>query len=198
MTPVMGYDPDGTWNWKKFLTIVAVAVVVVAVVATVVTFCASSVAGTIAITSTITIASKTLAVGVLQYKKSKQDGDSSEDIATDIIDALFYNGFETIGKTIRTKTLGFSAGIYSQSQIMQDYFLLSKIDGYNIRRFTGSSTYAFADRIKNIGTYMKMLPTKFGYLVGYGFAALSVVDTVISCVWDDPEERVKFKGYKIY
>ncbi|UKI13529.1 MAG: RHS repeat-associated core domain-containing protein [Oscillospiraceae bacterium] len=69
--PVMNIDPSGTFSWKKLSAIVAVtAIIVVSVVATVATFGAASVAGTIAITSAITIAAKSYR-GSSFYKAKK-------------------------------------------------------------------------------------------------------------------------------
>ena len=82
--PVMNIDPSGTFSWKKLSAIVAVtAIIVVSVVATVATFGAASVAGTIAITSAITIAAKATEVAVLQGKKSTQDGDDASNVIDD-------------------------------------------------------------------------------------------------------------------
>jgi len=65
----MGYDPDGTWNWKRFFTglaIVAVAAVVVA--ATVVSLPATSVVGKAIIGGTIGAASDMFTQTVIEGK----------------------------------------------------------------------------------------------------------------------------------
>ena len=77
--PILGYDPEGLVNWWKLGAIIlCAAAIVAAVVVTVATCGAASVAGTIAITSAITIGAKVTEVGVLQYKKSKADGDTGD------------------------------------------------------------------------------------------------------------------------
>ena len=76
---------------------------------TVATFGAGSVAGTIAISSAITLASKTAEVTALQIKKSKNDGDSSGEIFSDVVDSIFGNGGKIIGLTILAAYLAVSA-----------------------------------------------------------------------------------------
>lgn len=68
-----------------------VGAAVAAVAVTIVTCGAGSVTGTIAITIAITMGSKAIEVGSLQYKKRKQDGDSESEIFSDIVDSLWKN-----------------------------------------------------------------------------------------------------------
>ncbi len=199
--PVMGYDPDGEWNWKKFGVIIGVAVIVAAaVIATCLTFGATSVLGTIVITSAITIAAREAEVATLQVKKSISDRDSSKEIASDVVDAIFANQLKILGwKTLPlTKTIGFMAGIYNQSNIFLEGLEFMQLDGFNIKNFIGISLYALTERIKNIGAYLKMPTSKFGYVIAYGFAALAVVHTIVSAFSDDPEERAKKRGYTLF
>ena len=129
---IIGYDPNGLFNWWKLaaiaLTVVAVAT---AVVVSVVTCGAGSVAATIAITSAITFTAKATEVGILQYKKSKADGDTSEEVFSDVVDAIFGNGLKIIGFTPLTKLGGFASGFYSQSKLFFDSLQLLKSDGFN-------------------------------------------------------------------
>ena len=130
--PIIGYDPNGLFNWWKLaaiaLTVVAVAT---AVVVSVVTCGAVSVAATIAITSAITFTAKATEVGILQYKKSKADGDTSEEVFSDVVDVIFGNGLKIIGFTPLTKLGGFASGFYSQSKLFFDSLQLLKSDGFN-------------------------------------------------------------------
>lgn len=186
-------------NWWKFAAIALAAVVVVAAVAvTVVTCGAGSVAATIAITSAITFAAKATEVGVLQYKKSKADGDSGAEIFSDIVDAIFGNGAKIIGATPLTKLGGFVSGFYSQSSIFAYSLQLMKLDGFHLSTFLGSSWYSICNRFKHFGDYMSMSTSKFGYVVGYGFALYNVGWTIGAAVSDDYEWIADFRGYKLY
>jgi len=51
---------------------------------------------------------------------------------------------------------------------------LMKVDGFNIKSFLGASMFSVVDRLKNAGTYLKMPTSKMGFIVTYGFAAISV------------------------
>ena len=195
----MGYDPNGNVNWWKVGAIaLAAATVIAGTVLTVVTFGAGSVAGTIAITAAITLAAKTAEVATLQVKKSMADGDDASDIFTDVVDAIAGNSLKIIGLTPLTKTAGFASGIYSQSYSFAQTWQLMRLDGFNIGNALGGSIYALKDRFANIGQYMSMNTTGFGYAIAYGFAALEVGHLVYSIIEDDYLGRANQRGYKLY
>jgi hypothetical protein len=197
--PVMGYDPNGTVNWWKVGAIALVAAAVIGgTILTVATFGAGSVAGTIAISSAITLAAKATEVASLQIKKSVSEGDTSGEIFSDTVDAIFGNGLKIIGLTPLTKTAGFASGIYSQSNIFTQTWNLMKVDGFNMKNFVGGSSYSLGERFRNIGTYMKMPTSKLGYLIAYGFAAWEVGNTIYSIFDNDPIARAKQRGYNLY
>lgn len=103
----MNVDPLGTVSWTKIAAIVAVAaVVVVSVAATIATFGATSVAGTMAISASITIACTTTEVISLQVKKSKQDGDSGGEIFDDVVDSLYDNGSRIVAEPVLFQVFG--------------------------------------------------------------------------------------------
>ena len=141
---IAGFDPNGNINWLKFGAIALVAATVI--VATVATFGASSVAGTIAITSTITLAAITAEVTTLQIKKSIDDGDSSGEIFSDVVDAISGNAITIFGFTPFTKSAGYFAGIYNQSNVLNETLQLIKFDGFNLKNFVGGISYALKDR----------------------------------------------------
>ncbi len=172
--------------------------VVAAVAATIVTCGATSVAGTIVITSAITFAAKTAEVASLQIKKSINDGDSSQEIFSDTIDAIFGNTKYIIGSTPVTKAVGFATGFYTQSNIFANLRTLMKIDGFSYSNLFKGSFVALKDHIKNFKTNMKMPTGKLGYIMAYGFAAITTVRAVVSLCSNDPEERAKKKKIILY
>lgn len=197
--PILGYDPNGLINWWKLGAIILGAVAIVAAVAVTVATCgAASVAGTIAITSAITIASKTTEVAILQYKKSKDDGDNGEEIFSDIVDSIFGNSGKIIGWTPITKGLGFASGFYSQSKIFADCLQLMKLDGFHLSTFLGSAAYSVFDRFKHFRDYMSMATSKIGYIIGYGFAFYNTGWAIGAAISDDYEWIADFRGYKLY
>ena len=195
--PVMNIDPSGTFSWKKLSAIVAVtAIIVVSVVATVATFGAASVAGTIAITSAITIAAKATEVAVLQGKKSTQDGDDASNVIDDMVNSVFDNGAKIIGITPATKAIGFGSGFYSQSAPFQDSLELMKLDG-SLKGLPGSAAGEFINRFRNAREFLSMPTSKMGYFISYGFAAIAVGDTIYSCFASDPAKRAAKRGYSV-
>lgn len=197
--PILGYDPEGLFNWWKLGAIILGAVAVVAAVAVTVATCgAASVAGTIAITSAITIGAKTAEVGVLQYKKSKADGDSGEEIFSDMVDAIFGNAGKILIGTGISKTSGFAGGFYTQSKIFNDAVQLIKLDGFHLGTFLGSAAYSVIDRFKHFGDYMSMSTSKMGYITGYGFALYNVGWVLGAAISDDYKWIADFRGYKLY
>ena len=197
--PIISVDHDGNINWFKLGAIVLVAATIVAAaVLTVSTFGAGSVAGTIAISAAITFAARTAEVTSLQIKKSRNDGDSTDEVISDVVDAIFGNGAKIIGGTPITKSLGFASGVYSQSNIFVQTMQLIKVDGFNLKNFVGTSLYSVGERLKNIGTYMKMPTSVSGYIIAYGFAAWSVGDAIYSASVNDPDKRAKERGYRLY
>ena len=197
--PIIGYDPNGLFNWWKLaaiaLTVVAVAT---AVVVSVVTCGAGSVAATIAITSAITFTAKATEVGILQYKKSKADGDTSEEVFSDVVDVIFGNGLKIIGFTPLTKLGGFASGFYSQSKLFFDSLQLLKSDGFNLKNILGIATYSIGDRFKHFGDYASMSTSTIGYITGYGFAFYNVGWAIGAAVSDDYEKIAKYRKYKLY
>ncbi len=196
--PVMGYDPTGTFNWGKLAAIVCVAAVITAsVVLTVATFGAGSVAGTIAISSAITIAAKTTEVAALQIKKSKQDGDSAQDIVGDVIDSIFDNGASEIGLLPITKTAGYLSGFFNQSMPFQDTLELMKLDGFNARNFMSSAGGEMLYRLKNPMEFLSMSASTYSSILSYGFAAYNVGNAIYSCFTNDPVKRAKQRNYTL-
>ena len=197
--PILGYDPEGLVNWWKLGAIIlGAAAIVAAVVFTVATCGAASLAGTIVITSAITIGAKATEVGVLQYKKSKADGDTGMEIFGDVVDAIFGNADKIIGWTPVTKTLGFASGFYWQSSIFANAMQLIKVDGFHLDTFLGSAAYSVLDRFKHFGDYMSMTTSKMGYVTGYGFALYNVGWTIGAMASDDYEWIADFRGYELY
>ena len=196
---IIGYDPNGLFNWWKLaaiaLTVVAVAT---AVVVSVVTCGVGSVAATIAITSAITFTAKATEVGILQYKKSKADGDTSEEVFSDVVDAILGNGLKIIGFTPLTKLGGFASGFYSQSKLFFDSLQLLKSDGFNLKNILGIATYSIGDRFKHFGDYASMSTSTIGYITGYGFAFYNVGWAIGAAVSDDYEKIAKYRKYKLY
>ncbi|MCI5745153.1 MAG: hypothetical protein MR270_02585, partial [Erysipelotrichaceae bacterium] len=152
----------------------------------------------IAITAAITLAAKTAEVVTLQVKKSMADGDDASGIFTDVVDAIAGNSLKIIWLTPLAKTAGFASGIYSQSYSFAQIWQLMRLDGFNIGNALGGSIYALKDRFANIGQYMSMNTTKFGYAIAYGFAALAVGRLVYSIFEDDYLGRANQRGYKLY
>lgn len=75
---------------------------------------------------------------------------------------------------------------------------LMKVDGFHLSTFLGSSWYSICDRFRHFGDYMSMSTSKFGYVVGYGFAMYNVGWTIAAAISDDYEWIAKFRGYKLY
>lgn len=195
--PIMYVDPTGTFSWGKLAAIAAVtAVIAVSVVATVATFGAASVAGTIAITSAITIAAKATEVAVLQGKKSTQDGDSTVEVIDDMVNTVFDYGGDIIGLTPITKAAGFGSGFYSQSAPFQDSLELMKLDG-SLRGLPSSAAGEFVNRFKNAKEFLSMTTSKSSFVISYGFAAIAVGNTIYSCFTSDPVARAESLGYAL-
>ena len=193
----MNIDPSGTFSWKKLSAIVAVtAIIVVSVVATVATFGAASVAGTIVITSAITIAAKATEVAVLQGKKSTQDGDDASNVIDDMVNSVFDNGAKIIGITPATKAIGFGSGFYSQSAPFQDSLELMKLDG-SLKGLPSSAAGEFINRFRNAREFLSMPTSKMGYFISYGFAAIAVGNTIYSCFASNPAKRAAKRGYSL-
>ena len=196
--PVMGYDPTGTFNWGKLAAIVCVAAVITAsVVLTVATFGAGSVAGTIAISSAITIVAKTAEVAALQTKKSVQDGDSPESTLDDIVSSIFDNGFAEIGLLPFTKAAGYISGFFSQSMPFQDSLELMKLDGFNARNFMSGAGGEMLYRLKNPMEFLSMSASTYSSILSYGFAAYNVGNAIYSCFTNDPVKRAKQRNYTL-
>lgn len=195
--PIMYVDPTGTFSWGKLAAITAVtAVIAVSVVATVATFGAASVAGTIAITSAITIAAKATEVAVLQGKKSTQDGDSTVEVIDDMVNTAFDYGGDIIGLTPITKAAGFGSGFYSQSAPFQDSLELMKLDG-SLRGLPSSAAGEFVNRFKNAKEFLSMTTSKSSFIISYGFAAIAAGNTIYSCFTSDPVARAESLGYAL-
>ena len=69
---------------------------------------------------------------------------------------------------------------------------------FNLSNAIGGSFYALKDRFANIGQYMSMNTSKFGYVISYGFAALEVVHLTCSIFAEDYLGRANQRGYKLY
>ena len=166
--------------------------------ATVATFGATSVAGTIAISSAITLAARTAEVTTLQIKKSKQDGDSGIEIFNDTIDALFANIPQIIGAIPITKIGGYAFGLFNESSIYASTINLMKMDRFHLSTFLGCAGYSLIERFKNIKTYMGMETGKLGYIISYGFAAREVGNMFYSFASSDPKTRADKRKYVLF
>ena len=100
--PVNLTDSEGNWpKWmKKAVAVVAVALVVtVAVVAatTIVSTGAVTALTSGAITGAFIVAAEVIQVTDLQIEKSKEDGDSTDEIVDDVLESIFDNGKTIVG-----------------------------------------------------------------------------------------------------
>lgn len=197
--PILGYDPVGLLNWWKLGTIVLSVFAIIAATAAAIVSCGvASVAATIAITSMISIGSRFFEVGALQYKKSKEDGDSGTEIFSDIIDAIFANGLKIIGGTLFTKLGGFTSGFYSQSSIFANVYQLIKADGFHLNTLLGATIYSIGDRFKHFGDYMSLTTTKFGYIFGYIGAFYNVGWMIGAFISNDYEWIADKRNYILF
>ena len=199
--PVNMDDPTGQWpKWVgKAIAIVAVTAVVVAAVAvTVSTFGAGSLAGVTAISAASTIAARATEVAILQVKKSKNssqnsseensgnfnlnsgnssgDGDSNTpksntEVAIDVIESLFDNGFQIIGPTLCTK----SGSIAFEHALNIQYF---KIFG-------------------ETATFNASLSGHKGIFAAIVFNGYAWYNTTMAILSEDPVERAEKRWYKL-
>ena len=196
------FDPAGNWpQWSTILKaatiVVAAAAVVTAVAVTVATCGVASVAATIAISSAVTLTARATEVAILQGKKSANDGKNTDQVVTDIIDAVFDNGGKIIGATPITKAAGYATGFYSQSSTFQDVLNLQKIDGFNLGALANSAKYEIANRFTNFKDCVSASASKSSMLIAYGGATLETANMVISIFADDPEQRAASRGYTL-
>ena len=196
----MYVDPTGEFSWGKLGIIIGVAATITTVaIATVTTFGVASVAGTIAITSAITIAAKTTEVAVLQGKKSKQDGDSFVDTVDDIVNSIWNNSAEIVGVLPVTKTLGYAAGFYSQSIPFQESLDVMRAEGFSFKGFMTSAGGEIIDRFSTNGVkyYMSSPASKSSMVMSYASAAYNVGNTAYSWFVKDPVKRAMQRGYSL-
>ena len=146
------------------------------------TFGAGSIAGTAAISGAITTASKATEVGILQYKKSKNEGKSSSQITRNVVESLFNNGVSIAGFSVASKT-GLTTAKYAYGKF--DRYVFSK--AYN----------ASNRRMPPFGKYLQKPVSTFGKTLSYTFAACNVVNTVYSAFSKDPEKRAIRRGYTL-
>ena len=142
------------------------------------TYGAASVAGTVAISSGITITSKAEEVGILQYKKSKNEGKSNSQITNNVISSLFNNGDKIVGRSLLTKSGGTAFG-YGVARTKYEFTNLSaKVLGKKL---------SFSQYMTSVG----------GKAISYGFAGLAVANTIKSAISKDPEKRAERRGYRL-
>ena len=142
------------------------------------TYGAASVAGTVAISSGITITSKAAEVGILQYKKSKNEGKCNSQITNNVISSLFNNGDKIVGRSLLTKSGGTAFG-YGVARTKYEFTNLSaKVLGKKL---------SFSQYMTSVG----------GKAISYGFAGLAVANTIKSAISKDPEKRAERRGYRL-
>lgn len=146
------------------------------------TFGAGSIAGTAAISGAITTASKATEVGILQYKKSKNEGKSSSQITRNVVESLFNNGVSIAGFSVASKT-GLTTAKYAYGKF--DRYVFSKAYKASNRR------------MPPFGKYLQKPVSTFGKTLSYTFAACNVVNTVYSAFSKDPEKRAIRRGYTL-
>lgn len=134
----------------------------------------------------------------LQAKKSKNDGDSTTEMLDDVVNVVFDNGAKIIGVTPVTKAGGFASGFYQQSESFQNTLELIKQDGFSVKALAGSALEEIADRLKAPSQYLSMNASAKSMAISYGFAAVNVVNTVISCFSTNPVARARQRGYTLY
>ena len=114
MVDIMGYWPE--WI-EKAATLGAAAIATVGAVAvTVVAFGAASVAGVVAITAALTVAARTTEVAILQARKSSSENKNGGEIAIDVVEAIYDNGQDIVGKLPYTKSAGVGFN-YTKNQV---------------------------------------------------------------------------------
>lgn len=146
------------------------------------TFGAGSIAGTAAISGSITTASKATEVGILQYKKSKNEGKSGSQITRNIVDSLFNNGVKIAGFSVASKS-GLTVGKYAYGKF--DRYVFSKA-------YSGSNR-----RMPPFKRYLEKPVSSFGKVMSYGAAAYNIANTAYSAFSKDPEERASRRGYTL-
>ncbi|MDD4077764.1 MAG: hypothetical protein PHT03_07325 [Bacilli bacterium] len=178
--PIMGYDPEGTWNWGRFWKGVVVvgimAAATTAIVLGAVTFGATTVGGAALLSYGTIVAANMLEVAVTQGKKSASDGESFSEGAADVIDAMFANsGDIIIGKT------SFLAGIIGTDiagyQIATKVPLIKNIITNGSMYLPSSNGLLVNSASSQIMGFLKSKPTtlsKAGMATGYLFAGISV------------------------
>lgn len=146
------------------------------------TFGAGSIAGTAAISGAITTASKATEVGILQYKKSKNEGKSSSQITRNVVESLFNNGVKIAGFSVASK-VGLTTGKYAYG----------KFD-----RYAFSKAYSASNRrMPPFRNYLQKPVSTFGKTMSYAFAAYNVTNTVYSAFSKNPEKRARSRGYTL-
>ena len=146
------------------------------------TFGAGSIAGTAAISGSLTTGSKATEVGILQYKKSKSEGKSSSQITRNIVESLFNNGVSIAGFSVASKT-GLTTGKYAYGKF--DRYVFSK--AYN----------ASNRRMPPFKKYLQKPVSTFGKSISYTFVAYNVANTVYSACSKNPEKRASRRGYTL-
>lgn len=165
------------------------------------------VAGTVAISTAVTFAAKSTEVGILQVKKSRQDGDSTGEVINDVVNSIFNNGGEIIGFAPLTKAAGYASGALTESfaNTVKTTFDMTRLDaGFlpSVNQAVKAGLYesggGFAYRFgKGFKTSMSMPTSKFGYAISYGFAAYEAGNTVYSAFSNNPIQRAKDRGYRL-
>ena len=148
------------------------AVIATATVLTVITFGAGSVAAIAMTTSASIFVARTIEVTALQIKKGVDEGDSSEQIAKDVIESIYDNKAEIIGLTPLFKVSSIGVGHVTTSLVSKKVFGLSHSFGATLKSPCGK---AFA----------------------YAFVAKAWGDTIISVFSDDPNERAEERNYTL-
>ena len=128
----------------------------------------SSVISTAMITTTISVGAKATEVGVLQYKKSKNEGLSGWKIANNCVDSIFHNS-PSIFSPVATKTATTSAS-----------YFITDIAKYKVVPLKYKSYLSFSSKI---------------WPLSYIFPALNLYGMGVSFFCEDPLIRAKERGY---
>ena len=170
--PIMYSDHNGNWpSWAtKLVAVAAVATaVVVATVITATTCGAGSIAGVAMITTTATLAAKTLEVAALQVKKGKSEEKNDSEIARDTIESIYDNGLQIVDLTPITKSVGVA--------------------------FNHTVNVGVAKIFGETQPLIKTLRSTGGKAMSYVFVAMAWTNTIVSIFSNDPVERASDRGY---
>lgn len=160
----MGYDPEGTWNWKKFwkgvlktvvivAVVVAVAVVVGATAGTVVAVAVAAVSGGLAGSAVVA------AFQDEHYNRLKETSDFPSEIDMNNFDQFKIDNQDKYIFDVPANCHQFSAGYYGQN-----IKILSKDGKYEA--IYNKDTGKIIKDVRDIGTYNYYNPESDGFMHG--------------------------------